>query len=130
MTPTESLAAEVRRILELEKIATPGPWRVEPQKGYTDDYIVTLHPDFAPDSDKPWRHYIGETGHAGGKPTQNFSNDAALIAALRNLAPRLALLESALKVCEAAEKCGDRILDWAPLREALAAHHALLDTGR
>ena len=61
--------------------------------------------------------------------------EAALTAAEQRgreaaLAPRLALLESALKVCEAAEKCGDRILDWAPLREALAAHHALLDTGR
>ena len=53
------------------------------------------------------------------------------------LAPRLALLESALAVCASASvlmKLRDKQLamsdDYTDLREALAAHHALLDTGR
>ena len=65
--------------------------------------------------------------------------EAALTAAEQRgreaaLAPRLALLESALKVCVMAQKCVDyvppRPNDVARLQAALAAHHALLDTGR
>lgn len=76
----EEIAAELERLNEK---ATPGPWAVEPIRGYTTDYIVTLHPDYAPDRVRRHRNYVGETGLGSGQTEQRFSQDAALIAFYR-----------------------------------------------
>lgn len=73
--------------------ATPGPWRVVPVKGYTDDQIVTDHPDY---QQKPHGNYIGETGFAAGHKRQNFSNDAALMVLSRELAEEVIRLRAGL----------------------------------
>ena len=41
---------------------TPGPWRYYiPDPGYTDDYVVTDHPDHAPDEKSRFRHLVATT---------------------------------------------------------------------
>lgn len=66
---------------KLAEAATPGPWRVEPQHGYTEDYIVTNHPSW---QGPGLLRYVGECGLAHGqeKRPQKFQDDAAYIAAL------------------------------------------------
>ena len=112
---TEQIIAEVRRVLELEQRATPGPWRSNYERVTAGPMPVALC-----------------RGILEGPIEQGFC-DAHLIASLRNLAPRLALLESALAVCASASvlmKLRDKQLamsdDYTDLREALAAHHAML----
>ena len=69
----------LREILLAAKTATPGPWKVVPIKGYTEDYIVTEHPDW---QGPMHTNYIGETGLAAGQGTrpQKFQHDSAYIA--------------------------------------------------
>lgn len=109
MTPAPSLLEELARILELERRATKGPWTPEFRLG---GWTIT--------------ELKGGT---------NGDANAALVVALRNLAPRfLPVMLSALRVVEAAKH-----MPWHPnapsgeevaLREALANHHALVAQDR
>ena len=86
---------ETTAIKAREKKATPGPWRVEPLKGYTEDYILTDDPEF---QTKPWGNFIGSTAYGAGQSKQNCSKDADFIAQAREDIPDLL---SALELAEA-----------------------------
>lgn len=99
-----SLEDLLKRVTEAGEGRTPGPWFVKPMKGYTDDYILTSHPDWAPSQEKKFRNYVGECGLAGGQTEQRFSQDAAFIVALENAWPEIeALLRALISQKETAE---------------------------
>ena len=77
---------DTKALRELLAKATPGPWRVNPVKGYTDDQIVTDHPDF---QQSPHGNYVGETGLASGHKAHRYMADSALIVAAINALPAL-----------------------------------------
>jgi hypothetical protein len=77
--------------------ATPGPWKVKPIKGYTDDYVVTEHPDY---QQKPHGAHIAEVGYAAGHTKQNFQENARFIA-LANPTTILSLLAENERMKEA-----------------------------
>lgn len=87
------MPADLAALDALWKAATPGPWKVVPQSGHCEDYIVTEHPDFQPVVESgivSWRNYVGQTSIAHGQEgPHRFSHDAALIAALHNAWPAL-----------------------------------------
>lgn len=56
---------------------TPGPWRRKPMKGYTDDYVLTDHPDF---QQPKHGNFVAECGFSGGKVEHRYEADAAHIA--------------------------------------------------
>lgn len=66
--------AELRKLAEA---ATPGPYEVRPQKGYTEDDIVTLHDDF---QGPHFSSHICTVSHAAGHKVQKFVHDSAFIA--------------------------------------------------
>lgn len=76
--PVASLDGEIAALKALAEKATPGPWRSIPIRGYTDDLVVTDHPDY---QQKPHGNYVAETGLAAGHQRQNFQADSAFIAA-------------------------------------------------
>lgn len=56
---------------------TPGPWRRKPMKGYTDDYVLTDHPDF---QQPKHGNLVAECGFSSGKVEHRYEADAAHIA--------------------------------------------------
>lgn len=105
---------EIEEIKARAEAATPGPWRRQKQRGYTDDYILTDHPDH---QTKPHGNYIGEVGYAAGHAVQNFEADADFIAHARTDIPAL------LSALEAEKKRADEA-------EALAAARRVLEGGK
>ena len=87
---------ELERLRSLYEASTPGSWRVEPMKGYCDDFIVTDHPDY---QQKPHGNSVAETSLAGGHQKQNFMQDSAFIAAGHNAFA--ALLDMAMRALDA-----------------------------
>ncbi len=95
--------------------ATPGPWAVEPVKGYCDDFIITLHPDHQA---KPWGRVVAEVGLAAGQKKaadggEQYVNDGAYIA-LANPTAILALLEELSTLQTTYEATGQRLLKLTP----------------
>lgn len=92
---TDLSPSSLLTLRELERQATPGPWRTVPQRGHTDTYIVSDHPD---EQGTPHRNYVGETGFGQGQKRHRYDANANLIAAMRNALP--SLLQAAERVIE------------------------------
>jgi hypothetical protein len=103
----------LEQLIELEKKATPGPWKPAEKHGADTIWIDVEGPDDFTELFSADTLYIGQLGEQEHKQGQI---DIRLIAALRNAAP--ALLDVAQKAQEYVE--GRYVCRFTALREALA----------
>jgi hypothetical protein len=112
----------LEQLIELEKQATPGPWRAVGKGGTCDGGSTKQHPCFVGQiTAKGNRPIVQQSTFLGvqGKTPEEAQGNAQLIVALRNAAP--ALLDVAQKAQALADVMNDgtNLAPWWDARDAL-----------